>query len=116
MSSLEKDFSRKDLNNILPSYLVNEVESIKSENEEKKSIISEEFNIINSPSNNSEKKSMNGSIAQNTPNNSNSSGNKESLNEDNYGASQYYDINKFAQNNQNIINEFFDAETEFNSK
>ena len=116
MSSLEKDFSRKDLNNILPSYLVNEVESIKSENEEKKSKISEEFNIINSPSNNSEKKSMNGSIAQNTPNNSNSSGNKESLNEDNYGASQYYDINKFAQNNQNIINEFFDAETEFNSK
>ena len=116
MSSLEKDFSRKDLNNILPSYLVNEVESIKSENEEKKSIISEEFNIINSPSNNSEKKSMNGSIAQNTPNNSNSSGNKESLNEDNYGASQYYDINKFAQNNQNIINEFFDAKTEFNSK
>ena len=116
MSSLEKDFSRKDLNNILPSYLVNEVESIKSENEEKKSIISEEFNIINSPSNNSEKKSMNGSIAQNTPNNSNSSGNKKSLNEDNYGASQYYDINKFAQNNQNIINEFFDAETEFNSK
>ena len=116
MSSLEKDFSRKDLNNILPSYLVNEVESIKSENEEKKSKISEEFNIINSPSNNSEKKSMNGSIAQNTPNNSNSSGNKESLNEDNYGASQYYDINKFAQNNQNIINEFFDAKTEFNSK
>ena len=116
MSSLEKDFSRKDLNNILPSYLVNEVESIKSENEEKKSIISEEFNIINSPSNNSEKKSMNWSIAQNTPNNSNSSGNKESLNEDNYGASQYYDINKFAQNNQNIINEFFDAKTEFNSK
>ena len=55
MSSLEKDFSRKDLNNILPSYLVNEVESIKSENEEKKSKISEEFNIINSPSNNSEK-------------------------------------------------------------
>jgi hypothetical protein len=116
MSSLEKDFSRKDLNNILPSYLVNEVESIKSENEEKKSKISEEFNIINSPSNNSEKKSMNGSIAQNTPNNSNSSGNKESLNEDNYGESQYYDINKFAQNNQNIINEFFDAKTEFNSK
>ena len=116
MSSLEKDFSRKDLNNILPSYLVNEVESIKSENEEKKSKISEEFNIINSPSNNSEKKSMNWSIAQNTPNNSNSSGNKESLNEDNYGASQYYDINKFAQNNQNIINEFFDAKTEFNSK
>ena len=116
MSSLEKDFSRKDLNNILPSYLVNEVESIKSENQEKKSKISEEFNIINSPSNNSEKKSMNGSIAQNTPNNSNSSGNKESLNEDNYGASQYYDINKFAQNNQNIINEFFDAKTEFNSK
>ena len=116
MSSLEKDFSRKDLNNILPSYLVNEVESIKSDNEEKKSKISEEFNIINSPSNNSEKKSMNGSIAQNTPNNSNSSGNKESLNEDNYGASQYYDINKFAQNNQNIINEFFDAKTEFNSK
>ena len=116
MSSLEKDFSRKDLNNILPSYLVNEVESIKSENEEKKSKISEEFNIINSPSNNSEKKSMNESIAQNTPNNSNSSGNKESLNEDNYGASQYYDINKFAQNNQNIINEFFDAKTEFNSK
>ena len=116
MSSLEKDFSRKDLNNILPSYLVNEVESIKSENEEKKSKISEEFNIINSPSNNSEKKSMNESIAQNTPNNSNSSGNKESLNEDNYGASQYYDINKFAQNNQNIINEFFDTKTEFNSK
>ena len=116
MSSLEKDFSQKDLNNILPSYLVNEVESIKSENEEKKSKISEEFIIINSPSNNSEKKSMNESIAQNTPNNSNSSGNKESLNEDNYGASQYYDINKFAQNNQNIINEFFDAKTEFNSK
>ena len=116
MSSLEKDFSRKDLNNILPSYLVNEVESIKSENEEKKSKISEEFNIINSPSNNSEKKSMNWSIAQNTPNNTNSSGNKESLNEDNYGASQYYDINKFTQNNQNIINEFFDAKTEFNSK
>ena len=43
MSSLEKDLSRKDLNNILPSYLVNEVESIKSDNEEKKSKISEEF-------------------------------------------------------------------------
>lgn len=115
MSSLGKDFSRKDLNNILPSYLVNEVESIKSDNEEKKTKISEEFNILNSPFNNSEKKSMNGTNVPNTPNNSNSFWNKEMPNEDSSGTSKYYDINKFAHNNQYIINEFFDAKTEFNT-
>lgn len=35
MSSSDKDLSRKDLNNILPSFMLNEVESIKSDNEEK---------------------------------------------------------------------------------
>ena len=115
MSSLGKDFSRKDLNNILPSYLVNEVESIKSDNEEKKTKISEEFNILNSPFNNSEKKSMNGTNVPNTPNNPNSFWNKETPNEDSSGTSKYYYINKFAHNNQYIINEFFDAKTEFNT-
>ena len=70
---------------------------------------------LNSPFNNSAQKSINGSIAPNTPNNSNSLGNKESPNEDKSGTSHYFDLNKFAQNNQHKINDLFDPKTEFNS-
>ena len=114
MPSTEKDLSRKDLNNILPSYLINEVDSIKSDNEEKKSKISEEFNILNSPFNNSGPKSINGSIGLKTPTNSNSIENfKESPNVDFNEISPDYNINKKTQINQNNINEIFETNSEY---
>ena len=114
MPSTEKDLSRKDLNNILPSYLINEVDCIKSDNEEKKSKISEEFNILNSPFNNSGPKSMISSIGPKTPSNSNSIEScKESTNVDFNEISSDYNINKKAQINQNNINEIFEAKNEY---
>ena len=114
MPSTEKDLSRKDLNNILPSYLINEVDCIKSDNEEKKSKISEEFNILNSPFNNSGQKSMNSSIGPKTPSNSNSIEScKESTNVDFNEISSDYNINKKKQINQNNINEIFEAKNEY---
>ena len=114
MPSTEKDLSRKDLNNILPSYLINEVDCIKSDNEEKKSKISEEFNILNSPFNNSGPKSMNSSIGPKTPSNSNSIEScKESTNVDFNEISSDYNINKKTQINQNNINEIFEAKNEY---
>ena len=114
MPSTEKDLSRKDLNNILPSYLINEVDCIKSDNEEKKSKISEEFNILNSPFNNSGQKSMNSSIGPKTPSNSNSIEScKESTNVDFNEISSDYNINKKTQINQNNINEIFEAKNEY---
>ena len=68
MTSKKKDLSSKDLNTILPSYLINEVESIKSEKEEKKSKLSEEFNSLNSPFLTREKDSKNETSFTNTPN------------------------------------------------
>ena len=114
MPSTEKDLSRKDLNNILPSYLINEVDCIKSDNEEKKSKISEEFNILNSPFNNSGPKSMASSIGPKTPSNSNSIENfKESTNVDFNEISPDYNINIKTQINQNNINEIFEAKNEY---
>ena len=114
MPSTEKDLTRKDLNNILPSYLINEVDCIKSDNEEKKSKISEEFNILNSPFNNSGPKSMNSSIGPKTPSNSNSIEScKESTNVDFDEISSDYNINKKTQINQNNINEIFEAKNEY---
>jgi hypothetical protein len=114
MLSTEKDLTRKDLNNILPSYLINEVDCIKSDNEEKKSKISEEFNILNSPFNNSGPKSMNSSIGPKTPSNSNSIEScKESTNVDFNEISSDYTINKKTQINQNNINEIFEAKNEY---
>ena len=114
MPSTEKDLTRKDLNNILPSYLINEVDCIKSDNEEKKSKISEEFNILNSPFNNSGPKSMNSSIGPKTPSNSNSIEScKESTNVDFNEISSDYNINKKTQINQNNINEIFEAKNEY---
>ena len=46
-SSKEAELSSKDLNNILPSYLIKEVHNIKSDAEEKNSKISEEIGIFN---------------------------------------------------------------------
>ena len=68
MTSKKTDLSSKDLNTILPSYLINEVESIKSEKEEKKSKLSEEFNSLNSPFLKREKDSKNETSFTNTPN------------------------------------------------
>ena len=114
MPSTEKDLTRKDLNNILPSYLINEVDCIKSDNEEKKSKISEEFNILNSPFNNSGPKSMNSSIGLKTRSNSNSIEScKESTNVDFNEISSDYNINKKTQINQNNINEIFEAKNEY---
>ena len=114
MPSTEKDLTRKDLNNILPSYLINEVDCIKSDNEEKKSKISEEFNILNSPFNNSGPKSMASSIGPKTPSNSNSTEScKESTNVDFNEISSDYNINKKTQINQNNINEIFEAKNEY---
>ena len=59
--------STKDLNTILPSYLINEVDSIKSEKEEKKSKLSEEFNSLNSPFFSREKDSKEETNYANTP-------------------------------------------------
>ena len=116
MSSSEKDLSRKDLNNILPSFMLNEVESIKSDNEEKKSKFSEEFNLLNSPFNNSEPKSKNGSAHPSSPNDSKSMEcNKDSPKDESIETSQNYNINKFTQNNQNNIDDIYEAKTEFNS-
>ena len=116
MSSSEKDLSRKDLNNILPSFMLNEVESIKSDNEEKKSKFSEEFNLLNSPFNNSEPKSKNGSAHPSSPNDSKSMEcNKDSPKDESIETSQNYNINKFTQNNQNDIDDIYEAKTEFNS-
>ena len=55
MTSREADLSSKDLNHILPSYLINEVQSIKSETEEKQSKMSNDLNIYNIPIFNEEK-------------------------------------------------------------
>ncbi len=116
MSSSEKDLSRKDLNNILPSFMLNEVESIKSDNEEKKSKFSEEFNLLNSPFNNSEPKSKNGSAHPSSPNDSKSMEcNKDSPKDESIETSQNYNINKFTQNNQNDIDDIYEDKTEFNS-
>jgi hypothetical protein len=113
MSSPENDLSRKDLNNILPSFMLNEVESIKSDNEEKKSKISEEFNLLNSPLNNSEHKSKNRSSNPSSPNDSKSMEcNKDSPKDESIETSQNYNSNKFTQNNHNDI---YDDKTEFNS-
>ena len=68
MTSKKTNWSSKDLNTILPSYLINEVESIKSEKEEKKSKLSEEFNSLNSPFLTREKDSKNETSFTNTPN------------------------------------------------
>ena len=55
MTSREADLSSKDLNHILPSYLINEVQSIKSETEEKQTKMSNDLNIYNIPIFNEEK-------------------------------------------------------------
>ena len=68
MTSKKTNWSSKDLNTILPSYLINEVESIKSEKEEKKSKLSEEFNSLNPPFLTREKDSKNETSFTNTPN------------------------------------------------
>ena len=68
MTSKKTNWSNKDLNTILPSYLINEVESIKSEKEEKKSKLSEEFNSLNPPFLTREKDSKNETSFTNTPN------------------------------------------------
>ena len=67
MISKKTDLSTKDLNTILPSYLINEVDSIKSEKEEKKSKLSEEFNSLNSPFLSREKDSKEETNYANTP-------------------------------------------------
>ena len=67
MISKKTDLSTKDLNTILPSYLINEVDSIKSEKEEKKSKLSEEFNSLNSPFLPREKDSKKETNYANTP-------------------------------------------------
>ena len=68
MTSKKTNWSSKDLNTILPSYLINEVESIKSEKEEKKSKLSEEFNSLNPPFLTREKDSKNETSFTNIPN------------------------------------------------
>jgi len=68
MTSKEADLSSKDLNNILPSYLINEVQSNKSENEEKQSKMSDEINIFNIPIFNQDKDSKNETSYINSPN------------------------------------------------
>ena len=55
MTSREADLSSKDLNNILPSYLINEVQNLKSESEENQTKTSDEYKIFNIPIFNSEK-------------------------------------------------------------
>ena len=47
--SKEAELSSKDLNNILPSYLIKEVHNPKNEVEEKNSKLSEEIRILNIP-------------------------------------------------------------------
>ena len=57
MTTREADLSSKDLNNILPSYLINEVQNNKSESEENQTKTSDEFQIFNIPIFNTEKES-----------------------------------------------------------
>ena len=66
-SSKEAELSSKDLNNILPSYLIKEVHNIKSDGEEKNSKISEEIRIFNIPIFNNEKESKNAKDVINSP-------------------------------------------------
>ena len=66
-SSKEAELSSKDLNNILPSYLIKEVHNIKSDGEEKNSKISEEIRIFNIPIFNNEKESKNEKDVINSP-------------------------------------------------
>ena len=66
-SSKEAELSSKDLNNILPSYLIKEVHNIKSDGEEKNSKISEEIRIFNIPIFNNEKESKNAKDIINSP-------------------------------------------------
>ena len=46
MTSGEIDFTSKDLNKILPSYLINEVGNLKNEKDEEKSFIPEEMKLV----------------------------------------------------------------------
>ena len=46
MTSGEPNFNSKDLNKILPSYLLNEVETTKNEKDEENSILSDEINQV----------------------------------------------------------------------
>ena len=66
-SSKEAELSSKDLNNILPSYLIKEVHNIQSDGEEKNSKISEEIRIFNIPIFNNEKESKNAKDVINSP-------------------------------------------------
>ena len=98
-TSREADLSSKDLNNILPSYLINEVQSIKSETEEKQSKMSDEINLFNIPIFN---KDNNSNIETNYVNSPNSYKSLECSNDthksDNNGYAQNY-YSPLIQNN-----------------
>ena len=68
MTSREADLSSKDLNYILPSYLINEVQSIKSDKEEKQSQVYDEIRLFNIPIFNQEKESKTETSFINSPN------------------------------------------------
>ena len=68
MTSREADLSSKDLNYILPSYLINEVQSIKSDKEEKQSQVYDEIRLFNIPIFNQEKESKPETSFINSPN------------------------------------------------
>ena len=68
MTSREADLSSKDLNYILPSYLINEVQSIKSDQEEKQSQVYDEIRLFNIPIFNQEKESKTETSFINSPN------------------------------------------------
>ena len=53
----EADLTSKELNNILPSYLINEVQSSESETQEEQTKKSEEYKLFNIPIFNQEKES-----------------------------------------------------------
>ena len=66
--SKEAELSSKDLNNILPSYLIKEVHNPKNEVEEKNSKLSEEIRILNIPIYNQENELKNEKDLINSPN------------------------------------------------